>query len=85
MPIASSPKKRTPPKRPSARAARPPKARLRTDIRIDMSRREAFLLLPLEERKRRIQAFIDAFAPAFADYSSADFREDQRREAENED
>ncbi len=76
MPIASSPKKRAPSRRP---AARPSKARPRTDIRIDMSRREAFLLLPLEERKRRIQAFIDAFAPAFARYSSADFRADQRR------
>ena len=44
----------------------------------------AFVKLPLAERKRRIQAFIDALAPAFADYSSEDFRAEQRREAERD-
>lgn len=62
----------------------PPKARPRTDVPVDMSRREAFLLLPPEERERRIQAFIDALAPAFADYSVDDFRADQHREAEHD-
>jgi len=51
---------------------------------IDMSRCEAFRKLSLEERRRRNQAFIDALAPAFADYSSSDFRADQRREAERD-
>ena len=51
---------------------------------VDMSRREAFKKMSLAERRRRNQAFIDALAPAFADYSSDDFRADQRREAERD-
>jgi hypothetical protein len=61
-----------------------PKAPTHIDPKIDWSRRDAFLRLPLEERQRRTQAFIDYFAPAFADYSSDDFRADQRREAERD-
>lgn len=62
----------------------PSKAMPRTDLKIDMCRREAFLKLPLEERDRRLEAFRAALAPAFADYSSEDFRADQRREAEHD-
>ncbi len=64
------------------RGRTPPKARPRADIRIDTSRQDAFLKLPLEERKRRIQSFIDFFAPAFAEYSSREYVADRRREAE---
>ena len=63
---------------------RPPLARPRPDIKIDWSRCDAFLRLPLEERDRRLEAFRAALAPAFADYSSDDFRADQRREAERD-
>ena len=84
--------KRTVAKRPAKRAVKSsssrkntcPKAPTNIKIDIDWSRRDAFLKLPLEERKRRVQAFIDYFAPAFADYSSDDFRADQRREAERD-
>ncbi len=63
----------------------PPKAKPRAGIVLDTSRQDAFLKLPLEERKRRIQSFIDHFAPAFAEYSSRDFLADRRREAEHDD
>ena len=85
--------KRSATKRPAVAAAakpstrkhrRPPLARPRPDIKIDWSRCDAFLRLPLEERDRRLEAFRAAFAPAFADYSSDDFRADQRREAERD-
>ena len=66
----------------SARAKLPLVERLRLDFKADWSRSDAFLRLPAEERERRVQAFIDHFAPAFAGYSSGDFRADQRREAE---
>ena len=62
----------------------PPLALPHIDIEIDWSRRDAFLKLPLEERDRRLEAFRAALAPAFADYSSDDFRADQRREAERD-
>ncbi len=61
----------------------PPKAMPRTDIKIDTSRQDAFLKLPREERERRIQAFIDHFAPAFTEYSSQDFLADRQRETEH--
>ena len=61
-----------------------PKGEPLPTVKVDMSRRKAFLLLPEKERERRLQAFIDYFAPAFADYSSNDFRADQRREAERD-
>jgi len=51
---------------------------------VDMSAREAFLKLPLAERRRRLDAFRAALGPALADYSSDDFRTDQRREAERD-
>ena len=56
----------------------------RTDIKLDTSRQNAFLQLPQEERERRIQSFIDHFAPAFADYSSRDFLAERRREVERD-
>jgi hypothetical protein len=62
----------------------PPKAMPRTDIKLDTSRQDAFLELPMEERERRIQSFIDHFAPAFAGYSSQDFLADRRREVERD-
>ena len=81
--------KRTVAKRPTKRSVKPsstrksacPKAPTHIKIDIDWSRRDAFLKLPLKERERRIEAFRAALAPAFADYSSDDFRADQRREA----
>ncbi len=72
-------------KRPAkGRGRTPPKARPRADIRIDTSRQDAFLKLPLEERERRIQGFIEYFAPAFAEYSSQDFLADRRGEIERD-
>jgi len=68
---------------PTLEEIRGPEARVRT-IHVDWSRSDAFLKLPLEERKRRTEAFRAALAPAFADYSSEDFRADQRREAERD-
>ena len=61
-----------------------PKAPTHIKVEIDWSRCDAFLRLPLEERERRTEAFRAALAPAFADYSSDDFRADQRREAERD-
>ena len=61
-----------------------PKGEPLPTVKIDMSRREAFLRLPIEERERRIEAFRKALAPAFANYSSEDFRRDQREEAERD-
>lgn len=62
----------------------PLKAVPRADIKIDTSRQDAFLELPIEERERRIRSFIDHFAPAFADYSSQDFLADRSRETERD-
>ena len=92
---ATEPKaKRSSNKRPAKRSVKraslpkrkygcPPLARPR-DIPIDWSRCDAFLKLPLEERDRRLEAARAALGPAFADYSSDDFRRDQRREAERD-
>ena len=83
---AKRPAVKMPAKQPTApprKNGHPPKARPR-HIEIDWSRSDAFLRLPLEERQRRTEAFRSALAPAFADYSSDDFRADQRREAERD-
>ena len=68
---------------PPRQGVHPPKARPRA-VPVNAGDREHFLRLPLEERKRRIRAFIDHFAPAFADFTSEDFRAAQRREAGND-
>jgi hypothetical protein len=83
---ATLPKTKRPDKAPAAQARKRkhPKAPTDFTIEVDWSRRDAFLKLSIEERERRIQGFIDYFAPAFADYSSDDFRADQRREAERD-
>jgi len=83
---AKRPAVKRPAKQPTAsprKNGHPPKARPR-DIPIDWSRSDTFLRLPLEERERRTEAFRAALAPAFANYSSDDFRADQRREAERD-
>jgi len=54
------------------------------DLMIDTSAGDAFRKLPLAERRRRLKAFQAALGPALADYSSEDFRRDQRREAERD-
>jgi hypothetical protein len=68
-------------KKPPAKQAHPRPPDTPADIRIDWSSRAAFLALPLEERQRRTEAWRAEMAPAFANYSSDDFRADQRREA----
>ncbi len=66
------------------RSRTPSKAKPRIDIKIDTNRQDAFLKLPIEERKRRIQSFIDYFAPAFAEYSSEEYLADRRRETKRD-
>ena len=82
-----------PVRRPKAAAAgvkrsvmrpRPAKSQPRIDPLFDMSAADAFHKLTPHERRRRLEAFRAALAPAFADYSSEDFRADQRREAERD-
>jgi len=63
---------------------RPVKGLPHIDPMIDMSAADVFHKLPLAERRRRLKAFQAALGPALADYSSDDFRADQRREAERD-
>jgi len=90
MPVTPVAKTKRAARRPGKPAAKPKVAKRPALLEqpvpiVDMSAREAFLKLPLAERRRRLEAFRAALAPAFADYSSDGFRADQRREAERDD
>ncbi len=55
------------------------------DTLADLGAREAFLALPVGERRRRLRAFRDALAPALDGYSVDDYLAEKRREAARED
>ncbi len=75
MSISANPK-------PQVDTGRPRRARPKLAMTVDMSASDAFRALPLKERKRIVEEFREACAPAFA--SVDEYLAEKRRETGRE-
>lgn len=66
-------------------AAAPPKARPRPGLEFDLPESEAFLRLPPEERRRRLDEVSRVFQAVFRGVTVDDLIAEKRREAARED